>query len=175
MSDKKGKKKPTEPPAPKAVARGYWRGPLAVPGRKPVSLEAYRQAATRNCRIKHRDQARDQWILRRNRHNQLAAGYTPFDNVALPQEYLPAPVVIPQVEQPAVPQITYHQPVQQVVQPAYSATPVFTQAPAVVEPQAVYPPVLSQTTTPVYAPATALPAAAPVSYGAYPATAIPAF
>jgi hypothetical protein len=75
-----------------------------------VSLNAYRGAALRATKIKHRDQARDKYVLARNRRAQVLAG-TVVPQVPYP-EALPAP--------PAYPAIEY---------PGYS--PVYEQAPIV--------------------------------------------
>lgn len=60
-------------PAQQTAPRGYWRGPLPLPGRQPVPLADYRKAALENSVVKHRDQARDKYVLARNRRAQLAA------------------------------------------------------------------------------------------------------
>eukprot|EP01006_Ploeotia_vitrea_P067652 TRINITY_DN97999_c0_g1_i1.p1 TRINITY_DN97999_c0_g1~~TRINITY_DN97999_c0_g1_i1.p1 ORF type:complete len:158 (+),score=34.11 TRINITY_DN97999_c0_g1_i1:47-520(+) len=61
------------PGTPASRPRGYYRGALPLPGRKPVTLKAYRKAAERNSKVKYRDQARDKYILARNRRAQMAA------------------------------------------------------------------------------------------------------
>eukprot|EP00994_Dinema_validum_P000505 NODE_1097_length_1102_cov_226.223172_g844_i0.p2 GENE.NODE_1097_length_1102_cov_226.223172_g844_i0~~NODE_1097_length_1102_cov_226.223172_g844_i0.p2 ORF type:complete len:222 (+),score=41.06 NODE_1097_length_1102_cov_226.223172_g844_i0:62-727(+) len=136
-----------------AVPRGYYRGPQAVAGRKPVPLAEYRKAAIRNCRVKHRDQARDKYVLERNRRNQLAAGYVPGENPAVPQyqqpmiEYQPQQIVevpmlmeAPQqqyyIQEPTyAPQQTSYVPMQE-VREIPAAQPVYQQPVA----QPVYPP-----------------------------------
>lgn len=82
-----GKKKAVGP-----APRGYYRGPLPLPGRDPVSLGSYRKAAVRATQTKHRDQARDKYVLARNRRAQLiAAGQLP--QAPAPEALPPPPMV----------------------------------------------------------------------------------
>eukprot|EP01006_Ploeotia_vitrea_P048357 TRINITY_DN67225_c12_g8_i1.p1 TRINITY_DN67225_c12_g8~~TRINITY_DN67225_c12_g8_i1.p1 ORF type:complete len:162 (-),score=14.17 TRINITY_DN67225_c12_g8_i1:439-924(-) len=89
---------------PASRPRGYYRGPLPLPGRKPVTLKAYRKAAERNTKVKHRDQARDKYILARNRRAQMAA------QTMMPQEPVPEALPPPNVyETGAAPGTIYGQ------------------------------------------------------------------
>eukprot|EP01001_Neometanema_parovale_P011636 NODE_7893_length_735_cov_193.392157_g7642_i0.p1 GENE.NODE_7893_length_735_cov_193.392157_g7642_i0~~NODE_7893_length_735_cov_193.392157_g7642_i0.p1 ORF type:complete len:151 (-),score=38.28 NODE_7893_length_735_cov_193.392157_g7642_i0:282-683(-) len=82
------------PQAPPPAPRGFYRGPLPLPGRAPVPLNKYRQASVEACQVKHRDQARDKYVLARNRRAQMMAGYVPVQPEYYPVEAPPQPLMI---------------------------------------------------------------------------------
>jgi hypothetical protein len=120
MAPKAGPK--TIPPAP----RGFFRGPLPLPGRKPVTLSRYREAAVRKCTVKHRDQARDKWVLARNRRAQLSAGYIPptvqptYPMIEAP--YVQAPL---QITAPPVEYVEYGYGAPQIAYPPQEMAPIY--------------------------------------------------